>query len=109
MSSAIALHFSKLAFVLFITATQGFVRINILKISFIFLLIKQFRLQKVNITKFENCVDVGEVKVNLTSVQYDYNDEGICDTIHGKYYVHTIDSRINYEVSNSRRKQNSMI
>lgn len=61
----------------------------------------KYYLQRVNITKFGNCDDVEDVKVNLTSVQYDYNDEGLCDTIHGKYYVHTIDSGLKYEVSNS--------
>ena len=52
-----------------------------------------------NITKFGNCDDVDHVKVNLTSVQYDYNDDGLCDTIHGKYYVHTEDLGLHYEVS----------
>lgn len=51
-----------------------------------------------NITKFGNCDDVGEVKVKLTSVVYDYNDEGLCDTVHGKYYVSTKESGLDYEV-----------
>lgn len=59
-----------------------------------------------NITKFGNCEDIGEVKVNLTSVEYEYNDDGLCDTIHGKYYVHTQDTGLNYEVSNSTHTWN---
>lgn len=60
---------------------------------------KSILLQKINITKFANCDDVSDVKVNLTSVQYVYNDDGLCDTIHGKYYVHTTYTGRNYEVS----------
>lgn len=56
-----------------------------------------------NITNFGNCDDVADVKVSLTSVSYDYNADGLCDTIHGRYNVLSKDVGLNYEVSNTTR------
>ncbi|XP_037050650.1 uncharacterized protein LOC119084677 [Bradysia coprophila] len=74
---SVVVHFSTFTLLLLITSAQGY---------------------KVNITNLGNCDDVQNVKVNLTSVRYDYNDDGLCDTIHGRYYVHTIDPGLNYEL-----------
>ncbi|KAG4067068.1 hypothetical protein HA402_000059 [Bradysia odoriphaga] len=53
---------------------------------------------KLDIKRFGNCDDVASVQVNLTSVQYDYNDDGLCDTVHGKYDVHSYDPNVHYEL-----------
>ncbi|XP_059623028.1 uncharacterized protein LOC132266191 [Phlebotomus argentipes] len=49
---------------------------------------------RINITDFQNCDDVNldDVAVYLTSVSYERDSSGLCDTVHGKYTVKVLDT-----------------
>lgn len=48
-------------------------------------------LQRINITQFDNCVDVPlhyeEAHVQAIEMEYERDADGYCDTLHGKYIV----------------------
>uniref|UniRef100_A0A6B2E9V3 Putative secreted protein n=1 Tax=Phlebotomus kandelakii TaxID=1109342 RepID=A0A6B2E9V3_9DIPT len=50
---------------------------------------------RINITNFQNCDDVNldDVGVYITSVSYECDSFGICNTIHGEYTVKFVDTR----------------
>ena len=51
-----------------------------------------------NITKFGDCdfIDPSENLehfVRLTDITYEINSDGLCDTVHGKYYIPTVNTQ----------------
>lgn len=55
---------------------------------------KTFFFQRVNITSFKECdIDPSANKehfVTFTDIIYEYNADGLCDTVHAKYNIPTI-------------------